>query len=97
MSTFHWKTSLATPREEMWEQHWQLAAVVPIPSLLALGAGWREGKRFNTKALGPARAGEESPERAPKFLSFWGVILHVDCFLGCINMYNLYNTIYIYI
>lgn len=31
-------------------QHWQLAAIIPIPTLLALWGGWREGKRFNTKA-----------------------------------------------
>lgn len=37
--------------QEMCVQHWQLAAVIPIPSLLALWFGWREGKRFNTKAL----------------------------------------------
>eukprot|EP00435_Cladocopium_sp_Y103_P033539 s235_g8.t1 len=45
-------TSLTSQEaQEMWAQHWQLVAVIPIPSLLALWAGWREGKRFNTKAL----------------------------------------------
>ncbi|CAK9008705.1 unnamed protein product [Durusdinium trenchii] len=37
--------------QEMLMQHWQLAAIIPIPTLLALWGGWREGKRFNTKAL----------------------------------------------
>lgn len=33
-------------------EYWQLAALVPAPSLLALWLGWREGKRFNTQARG---------------------------------------------
>lgn len=37
--------------QEIWAEHWKLAAIIPIPSMLALWAGWREGKRFNTKAL----------------------------------------------
>lgn len=37
--------------QEIWVEHWKLAAIIPIPSMLALWAGWREGKRFNTKAL----------------------------------------------
>lgn len=35
--------------QEIWVEHWKLAAIIPIPSMLALWAGWREGKRFNTK------------------------------------------------
>lgn len=45
-------TSLTSQEtQEMCAQHWQLAAVIPVPSLLALWAGWQAGKRFNTKAL----------------------------------------------
>ena len=40
----------------MCAQHWQLAAVIPVPSLLALWAGWQAGKRFNTKAREPVRS-----------------------------------------
>ena len=61
------KTCPAIP-QEMCVQHWQLAAVIPIPSLLALWFGWREGKRFNTKAR-EREGGWLVPETTPKTVS----------------------------
>ncbi|CAJ1337304.1 unnamed protein product [Effrenium voratum] len=40
-----------TETQELWLENWPLAAVIPLPAVLALWWGWVEGKRFDTAAL----------------------------------------------